>query len=380
MEIALTPRDMYRLKIALSDCYGKADEARRVMRSAFLDPNRVDLDGSAYTFWQNILEYARRHEKLIDLLAFVASPNEKADIFVVNQLLKELREGRQIRLQALTRAIRSRQCILFLGPNTLRCKEDGVSTPPFNQVLARSMAQELDENTIYFAENQRDNLSYIAQRYTEMPGYMVGEQGRKALEVYNESTIDDSVYRALAPLPWKVVINTNHDDRLAQIMKAKEYGTCQFGYYSIANQPEQLANKHFPADSDGVLLYNLFGSFNDPSSILLTESQLLCFTRKTLAKEPALDPKVRSEFESPNYYYLFLGFDFDQWYAKIIFDTVLKLTRQENHAFSVFPRGVAINQSNREFFEEEFKIYFVSDDMDSYLNAIIQCYSEPVLS
>ncbi len=376
----LTPRDMYRLKVELGRCYSEANQAKKIMSFALLDPFKVNLQGPPYTFWQNILDYAQQHERLIDLLAVVAGPNEQADNLIINQLLKELREGRQIRLQALTRAIRSRQCILFLGPNTLRCKEDGVSTPPFNQILARSMARELDDNNVYFAENQRDNLSYIAQRYTEVPGYMVGEQGRKALEVYTESTIDDSVYRALAPLPWKVVINTNHDDRLAQIMEAEAYGPCQYGYYSIANQPEQSTDKYFPANSDGVLLYNLFGSFKEPSSILLTESQLLCFTRKTLAKEPALDPKVRSEFESPNYYYLFLGFDFDQWYAKIIFDTVLKLTRQENHAFSVFPRGVAINQSNREFFEEEFKIYFISDDMDSYLNAIIQCYSEPVLS
>ncbi len=379
METALTPRDMHRLKIALSGCYNKADEARRIMKSALLDPNRVDLDGSAYTFWQNILDYAQKHEKLIDLLAFVAGPNEKADVFVVNQLLNELREGRQIRLKALTRAIRSRQCILFLGPNTLRCRE-GVSTPPFNQVLARAMARDLDECDVYFADSERDNLSYIAQRYTEMPNYVLGEQSRKALNVYNKSTIDDSVYRALAPLPWKVIINTNPDDRLAQIMEDEEYGPCQHSYYSIANQPNLLSATHFPADSDGVLIYNLFGSFKEPSSILLTESQLLCFTRKTLAKDPALDPKVRGEFESPNYYYLFLGFDFDQWYAKIIFDTILKLTRQENHAFSVFPKDVKIDQSNREFFEEEFKIYFVSDDMDSYLNDIIKCYSEPVLS
>ncbi|GAB4028209.1 SIR2 family protein [Spirosoma koreense] len=373
MNVALTPRDMYRLKVELGRCYGSVEDARRIMIVVLLDPNKVDLHGSVYAVWQTVLQYAQEREKLIDLLAFVASANEQPDNLIIGQLLKELREGRQSRLQSLTKAIRSRQCVLFLGPNTLRCRQ-GDSTPAFNSVLAREMAQDLDDCNVYFAESQRENLSYMAQRYNEMPNYVLGEQGRKALNVYKNCVIDDSVYQALAPLPWKVVINTNPDDRLAQIMNAEKPGRCQYSYYSIANQLRQSAAIQPLDDPESVLLYNIFGSFDEPTSILLSESERLSFTRKTLAKDPPLDPNVRSEFESPNYY-LFLGFDFDQWYVKIIFDTILKLTRQQDRSFSVFPKGVVLNESNREFFEEEFKIYFVSDDMDSYLKDIITHYN-----
>ena len=92
-----------------------------------------------------------------------------------------------------------------------------------------------------------------------------------------------------------------------------------------------------------------------------------------------LHPDVLREFNERDNY-LFLGFDFEQWYFKILFQ-LFGIKKNEYSSISCgFENALnpdqtgAVSQGNsrvsvytREFFEQEFKIFFVNDDIKNFI-------------
>lgn len=377
----LTLRECFRLKISLAQKYQQPDAAKQVATVAGIKTRGISLFGmSALDFWENILTEAEKGGHLVSLLKVVAT--QHPDDPEYPHWLQELETGISDRQKKLAQSIRDGHCVLFLGSGTLWCKDEADDNAQeittFNRAFAKSLAGEMQEQDIYFDKRESYNLAYIAQRYGELTQHIPGMQGKLAQEFYEDRRLPTPLHEQLAELPFRVMINTNPDHELATILNRDSADKCVHRYYSLANaQNGHAASGPRPLDPGQVLLYNIFGWFGDRPSIILTESQLLDFTNRILNRNPALDPQVLEEFTATDDVpksYLFLGFDFDQWYVKIVFQTVLKLIKQKDRAFSIFPKGVAFNQFNREFFEEEFKCYFIDDDLNKFVTDLVTTY------
>lgn len=392
----LTPRERFRLKISLADKYPLRDSARQVASAAGIVTLTIQNEGmSPIDLWEKILQKAEKTNRLVPLMQKVSEQHPNDYEYPI--WLKEVESGFPTRMKKLAQDIRDGHCLLFMGSGTLLCGVQDVEDAPFqtttfNRAFAKSLADEMHQQFIYYDKREMYNLAYIAQRYSELTKNIPGTQGKLAKEFYKYCRPDTRLYEKLAQLPWQVVINTNPDSELATILNQEVEDEeqnvervkprCIQRYYNIANNvpsAHSLPQPIEPLKAGQTLLYNIFGSFEDRPSMVLTESQLLDFTNRVLDKNPALHPLVMDEFtvdENTPKSYLFLGFDFDQWYVKIVFQTVLKLTKQENRSYSIFPLGVGYNQFNRDFFEEEFKCYFIDYDLLSFVDDLVIAYRE----
>ncbi|RYC68577.1 MULTISPECIES: SIR2 family protein [Spirosoma] len=380
----LTPRERFRLKISLAQKYQQPDAARQVATVAGINTLSIPFNGTPpIDLWEKIILKAEKSNRLLPLVKQVAT--QHPDDTEYPDWLRELETGIPERLRKLAQSIRDGHCLLFLGPGTLLCEvqeADGgpLQTTTFNRAFAKALASDMQQQNIYYDEREASNLAYIAQRYSDLTQNIPGMQAKLAQEFYETCQPDTRLYELLAQLPFRIVINTNPDNELATLLNQQTPGRCVHRYYSLANAQDGLPpTGPRPLEPGQLLLYNIFGWFGDRPSMILTESQLLDFTNRILNRNPALDPQVMEEFtageDSPKSY-LFLGFDFDQWYVKIVFQTVLKLIKQKDRAFSIFPKGLDYKQFNREFFEEEFKCYFIDDDLGLFLRSLQAEYEQ----
>lgn len=379
---SLTPRQLFDISVLLNGAYPRtevADHTVRIGLQVHINIDSLVTDGPSRTVWERLIGLADNQGKVIQLLTFIQQ--EKPDNQAIRQKVDELQNGIPTRVRLLADAIRANpcQCVLFLGPGVLQYQQDGIPTP-FSNVLADQLAREMD-GMVYFdkSDQTRTNLNYIVQRYLEQPTVLPEDLGKRAKDFYEEGLaagrINDQIHQMLAQLPFRLIINTNPDSRLVALINEQGVKSCSQRYYNVANSTEERLDM-LNRPSEGVLHYNIFGSFENTASILFTESQLLNFTKRIIRRDPPLDPAVLREFDE-NKLYLFLGFDFDQWSMKIMFDMVLQLVKKNDRAFSIFPQRITVNTFNREFFEKEFQMYFIQKDLIEFLTELIRVFKTP---
>lgn len=404
----LTPKNLHYLKVSLAEKYKKADAAERIAENAFINTDGIDFTGNRLEFWDKIIQKALSDNKLIPLLEKVQAEHPDDNKLVI--WLDQLKNRQTQSQQRLADMIRQRECLLFLGPGLLQTKlidnlNGSIRTTSFNEALSRGIAKMFVDSNTYYASSQASNLAYMAQRYNEEMGLIPGIGGKLVnhfysnctlenpdpdniplFQPYNSCEIDNSLYELVARLPFRTIINTNFDNELEQLINAQKTSTqqpgkCDFRYYNMANPNGESQQQPSPVAENDILLYNIFGWFNDRPSVILTESQVLAFTNSVITKTPPIDPAVVQQFTvdlTIPRSYLFLGFDFDHWCAKVLFQIILKLIKQENRAFSIMPKGLGLASAisneanpNREFFEEEFKCYFIDDNLETFLKKLI---------
>ena len=328
----------------------------------------------------SVVRGAVEQKSLIALIQAIAKDYPKDD--ELKAIIGELQNGYLDKLERLTKMIASDQCILFLGPGVLKING---SENIFNDALSEILRNKLEKATIYFDPTQQDNLAYIVQRFYKIPKTFPGQAGHEAANLYksyfDSGRINDSVFDKLSNVPWKLVINANPDDILSKMMEKQNPGSVLRRKYTISNNiDERTLTQQVINDMNDVkenkksFFYNLFGTFEEQHSILYTEADFLEFINSVVNKAPALHSQVTSAFDDKKHY-LFLGFDFDQWYFKILVKT-LKLYNKEERALSLTGGLKRFSESNLDFFEQEYKFFFVEDDIDPFLTQLVRYYEK----
>lgn len=343
----------------------------------------------------SIVEEANKQHKLLTFLQFVVkaefSEEQEFDPKKIDSarrnlldLLSELQNGYKDKLDNLAKVIHDEKCILFLGPDILRVRnKDGIIS--FNKALCDKIQAELHNSSTYFDEEQNENLAYLVHRYYKIPGTIPGQAGKEAADLFkkmdtDEERVDKSAFEKLVKIPWKLIINTNPDDIMANMINAAQKDSCLKREYSFANNSGDKAQGLDTSNDINEIkntkksfFYNLFGTFDAPQDILYTESDFLDFITNVEAKTPPMHQYIDNMFGDTDIHYLFLGFDFDQWYFKI-FARTLKLHKANSRALSLKIGPKEFNESNLDFFEQTFKFYFVNDEVDKFLIQLIKSY------
>jgi hypothetical protein len=376
----LTPKSRFKLVQRLKTVIYDADQARAALTNAGIPTGNLNFQGSILVIWTGIvsvLETTRNAAGHFLLEVFLQDivENKYPNDEIFKLILEELRNNYTTKLKLLAKAIKVGQCVLFLGPKIFLARQ-GSQLISFNELLAEVIVRQFDENT-YYDETQANNLNYVAQLLSNMDDYIAGDQGRLAQTLYeklkNEGVLETRVYEKLADLPFRLVINTNPDDQLATIINQQHPSRCVIYHYDPSRTEYADDQPSLPIGT--TLHYNLLGTIADPVSIQMTESQLLEFTSRIINGKPPLDRRVRLAF-GENTYYLFLGFDFDQWYMKLVVAMVLKLVKQKGgRAFSTFSANTPFSAFNREFYEDEFKFYFINEeDIQKFVKLLVDAY------
>lgn len=429
----LTREEEYRLTVKLAGLIDRLEDIKAVLKQDIipddesmkrplnLNPplNSLNIEQDAPTQrWKKIYQAIPKGELTTFLDFLVTSNGTMAYGDPELKYFINLIDKREInKIDQLVNAVKLGKCILFLGPGILHDSKG----EPFNQLFAHYLVNKLSTKEIYYDQDQANNLAYISQRYDELVRQKLvpkdakneqflfkadnyNEQGWMASDFYQREA-EQSVwrqtkmlYQMIAKFGFRTIINTNPDyNDLKEAIEENGKYQCIHAYYSLANgsvvdenplseedsasdnylemtQEERVANWSTASKSNDlpkVLLYNLLGSFENPASVLTAERQLLAFTTRIVKEGPALPRPLTNLFLDPKSY-LFLGFDFDQWFVRLIFDTVLKIDRTPDRSVSIYPsqHKTTFNQANREFFEKVFNMYFVTDELPLFLNKL----------
>jgi hypothetical protein len=222
----------------------------------------------------------------------------------------------------LLRAIDDGQCILLLGP--------GVAIDPVNLTgdsLSVRLAQQLMAKLQQAGKGDQvitpSDLAHVAQTFErEMPGrrddleFAVSE----FYKPYRNQTTP--LHEHLATLPFSLCISTTPDRFLLNAFAKTPGKQPTYDFYHFKPDPKRPKPLQ-PAPLElnpekRPLIYGLYGSIERPTSLVLTENDLLDFLVNVTRKSPELYSYVTSRLSEPRASFLFVGFGFHHWYVRIL--------------------------------------------------------------
>jgi hypothetical protein len=255
--------------------------------------------------------------------------------------------------KSLFRDIENNRCILLLGPRFWAKQELGHGRPLL-EMLAEHLSTELEAEGVGFEKRAVHNLPYIAQRFLSIPKIRRIDLEDEATSFFFRHSKDvPEAYRALARIPFHLIVNTAPDDLIFRALQAEGRPAANFFYYNFkidkgVNVP--------PISVQNPLVFNLFGSISDPESLVLTEENQVEFIKNVVRGNPPIPYQIMSQFDNRKTY-LFLGFDLENWHYRLLLDS-LKL---ENENTTIFPQmeDCPLTEITKSFYEDRYHFIFV---------------------
>ena len=215
-------------------------------------------------------------------------------------------------LRGLVERVRRGDCVLVLGPR-LAIRADDTERRPLDELLASDLLASLGE------QGNLAPQSPVSLRRAADLHYRV-RQDREDLELAvqdfyaREAAATTDFHRDLARLPFRLCVSASPDSLMLNAFhEAKK--TPQQGHYSF----KQTSNTRLSSPtSDKPLVYYLFGHYQDPRSLVLTEGDLIEFLVAIVRGVPPVPDQVRSVLADPAASFLFLGFGFHNWYLRVL--------------------------------------------------------------
>ena len=257
------------------------------------------------------------------------------------------------------------ECILFLGSELPLQSQEGRLRLPTGE-LAQQLLDGIDSDDDDDAKLEANNLAQISQRF-------VAEEDEVELEA--EVTrwhgglreLESNVHNNLAALPFRLIVTSSHDPLLETALhKARKKPAVE--YYNYRGRNKEL----LPTPTiEEPLLFHLYGHVESPSSVVLTETQLLDFLAALISKDPPLPKDLHAELANARRF-LFLGFGLQQWYLRILLH-VLKVLRGHSRAFAVEALQKDTSSSAQDaiiFYSQNYKIDIQHDDVCAFVEEL----------
>jgi SIR2-like domain len=239
-----------------------------------------------------------------------------------------------------------RDCVLLLGPGLAIDKQGGpLQCGLINYFKANQLEIEEDMDNLYSCKK--------AQVKTRAYGYLK--------EYYRNHCEPNELHRQLARIPCHLYVSINPDLLMKQALEY--YGVDhEFKCYVKGHPPEDVATP----SPENPLLYNLFGSIDNQQSIILTHEDLIQYMF-SIIKEFKLPQNLRNSMES-SHYYIFLGFDFEKWYLRLL----LKLFLDENKLSIASEAGSRTQDRLRTFYSGNYGLEFVDNNIEDYIKGVYE--------
>ena len=254
----------------------------------------------------------------------------------------------------LIEAIRRKRCVLLTGPDVGFDSEDPKMVPLTSKLACR-LAELLSPDG---RPAQNDDLARVAQTL-----YNVSGTDRYDLEIEVEEFFKPfalrttALHRNLAALPFTLCLTTTPDPFLFNAFRETQGKSPIHEFYHYRkNRAIQLSE----ATENRPIIYNLFGDLHAIDSLVLTETDLLEFLVNIVKAAPALPAFILSQLADNMTSFLFLGFGFQRWYARVLLH-VLRTYGHRNRSLAL--EGASFFEHPERahtvlFFEQEHKIEF----------------------
>ncbi len=275
-------------------------------------------------------------------------------------------------LDQLAELVENEKCALILGP-LASCDKAG---RPLRHLLAEEIAEAFHKKSGKHLPAPT-NLGLCATAFLGLPN-----MARTSLEIivrdfYKQHTEPSAVLLEASRLPFRLVFTGAHDELLQKAFATTRRRNAEAEFYRFReSQPDNIHN----VPPDWTYIYQLFGRVADKinNSLVLTVGDQLTYidSVQSTPNEKGL-PKGLQNAMLDCEAFLFVGFDFEHWYLKVLFH-ILKFSEKARLVFGL-PEGASAQMSpaTAEFFGHQFKFSFLSDQPLHLLQGIRERIESP---
>ena len=245
------------------------------------------------------------------------------------------------------------KCVFLLGPDLAKNKK--------GETLRSRLIQYFDEKQLGVEEGLDDLYTCDPRTRTRALDHL-----QKYCRDHSEP---NESHEQLALIPCHLYISTTPDLLMKKALEANGVKN-QFEYY-VKDKPALLDMK---PTRDEPLLYNLFGCIDNQESIIFSQWDLIQYLFSIIQVFP-LPENLRESFKNANYF-IFLGFDFEKWYLKLM----LKLILGDFKPSIATEEGKHFNEKLKSFYQRRYGLEFVDTNIEAYIsNLYNECSNRRLL-
>jgi hypothetical protein len=257
---------------------------------------------------------------------------------------------------SLVYAVERGNCTLMLGPDAVTGTLDGERLP-VHVALARFVKGKLGPSFDHLDAHKPSSVAQAAVA-SEDPFTLLGW----VEEFYEQFDADDEMLTDLASLPFELIVNTSPGFSAQRAFLAVKPGTVSDFYDRTARARPTLADPSI----DAPVIYHLYGALEQPSSMILSDSDRLDFIVAVVSDQPPLPPKLKSALRDPERTFLFLGFDLAQWQFRVLLHVLSEDAQRRYKSFAIESIAESLDGETQDFYRHGHKIHFVGGDMPAF--------------
>lgn len=264
-------------------------------------------------------------------------------------------------------AISKGKCLILLGAGTSTYELDG-KTIPLTEGLAMHLFQLL-QNEVRIEESEMQSLLYVATEFQQHKGLIRLHQ--EVEQFYKQhSRASNELLQLLSELPISLFINTAPDVALEKVYRSqfRDFRKANFSFRKEKRSESQIFDLEDPSP-ENPFIYNLFGSIDDPTSLVLTEKDRILFIQDIIQHNDSIPNAILKQLTTDKIV-LFLGFDFEQWHLRILPKALLNADELE--APVLVPNGSNIlNRGTMLFYKKQYKMDFLALDPTEFIRQLV---------
>lgn len=228
---------------------------------------------------------------------------------------------KEVLWSSLVASLQSGQCVLVLGPDLPAAPIDanGGAEKSVRDLFCENLVAQLEEEDQKVGE---PTLFAVAQQYDDSPAFSTVNLKNLAAGFFRDPKCEPGrLHRALTELPFGVILTTCHDALLEQAYRQKGVQVSRY-WYHYRGEPRDNQEISGAASPENPVIYHLFGTFDEPNSLVLTENDLLDFLIHVISGRPKLPDSLRSALRNKTF--LFFGFGIKHWYIRVLLKLLVR--------------------------------------------------------
>jgi hypothetical protein len=248
---------------------------------------------------------------------------------------------------------KEQKCVFLFGP--------GLAKNRNNDTFHSCITRYFKEKQLEIEEDLDDLYSCEAQTKTRAYLYL-----KEYCRVHGEPT---DQHQELALIPCHLYLSITPD-----LLMKRALDDCgvdhEFKYYVKDQKQEEVVEP----TAERPLLYNLFGSIENQQSLIFTHGDLIQYLF-SIIREQKLPNNLRDALDK-SLYFIFLGFDFEKWYLKLL----LRLIFDKAKLSIATEEGEGLNEQLRTFYQRNYGLEFVDKNIEEYIRTLYdECANQGLL-
>jgi hypothetical protein len=189
-------------------------------------------------------------------------------------------------------------------------------------------------------------------------------------EFHREFESDEQPILDLASLGFEIVLNTSPDMTVFDLFRRVKPGAQAAYYDRTGKNPGMLPD----GSRESPVVYQLYGTLDNPRSMILSESDRLDFIVKVARGSPALPVNLTSALHDTDHSFLFLGFDLSDWHFRVLLHILSDNTTRNYASFAYELDSAPVDLDTRDFYRTSHRVHFFAGDLAAFCAELKERY------